>query len=511
MKEIKVRLTQFVMLCTLVAVLLTGIVGCYMANRIIGNSAVQRLKMQSDDAQHSVDDIMSTLESAVGFLDDSIVSSISSPVTFADSAHSIVLFEAKMSGIMRRLGENTPYCSTVYFRYDPDYTTLSTGKFYVKDSNGKMNAEIPTDIYAYPKDDVDHVGWFYKPLEAGEPVWVGPYLNKNIDSYIMSYVMPVKIDGITIGVVGMDIDFAYIVKYVNSVQVYDTGKEYILSDGKMLQYSAGELVLKSVNDSKGKEELYNAVRSSGYKMGRYYDDSKQMMFASTDIKGGLKLVIGVPTAEVYKDSYALISAITILMVVTAIFVMMLSQFFGGKIVSSAYTDKLTGLYNREYFNEKFKKEMKDDPEHHSLVILDIDRFKNVNDTYGHAKGDEALTSVAKELRDVFGPKALLARWGGDEFVCFISTENDLTNCKELLRRVSEDSTEICRSGYTLSVGIYRVLLADDQSVLEKLVDRADKALYDAKMIRNTVVVYNKIESFCREDSNGGNDGDKDRG
>jgi methyl-accepting chemotaxis protein len=76
---------------------------------------------------------------------------------------------------------------------------------------------------------------------AGGPVWIGPYHNSNINRDIMSYVVPIKIQGTLVGVIGMDIDFRYITDYIGQISIYDTGGAFAVSDGNILQYDNGLL------------------------------------------------------------------------------------------------------------------------------------------------------------------------------------------------------------------------------------------------------------------------------
>jgi GGDEF domain-containing protein len=140
------------------------------------------------------------------------------------------------------------------------------------------------------------------------------------------------------------------------------------------------------------------------------------------MNGGLHLVISAPTAEIYENSYRLILLITVLMVASTAAILAISRPICTRIVQMAYTDCLTGLPNREYFRDIYDSRMKEKNIQSTMFMLDIDHFKMVNDTYGHAVGDKVLTAVAGEIRDIFGKNAILSRWGGDEFVGIIPSE-----------------------------------------------------------------------------------------
>jgi len=73
--------------------------------------------------------------------------------------------------------------------------------------DAEFKSLTPTDFSSYDKDDLEHVGWYYIPVNNGKPTWMEPYLNSNINVYMISYVVPIVIDNVKVGIVGMDIDF----------------------------------------------------------------------------------------------------------------------------------------------------------------------------------------------------------------------------------------------------------------------------------------------------------------
>ncbi|MEG2773875.1 MAG: methyl-accepting chemotaxis protein, partial [Acetivibrio sp.] len=116
-----------------------------------------------------------------------------------------------------------------YVRYDPNLTYGTSGLFYTdSDGDGKKDAGTPTDLLAYERDDKEHVGWFYEPLDLGRASWMEPYYNSNLDKTIISYVAPFYIDEKDFGVVGIDFDFDYITKINEKNDVYKTGYTFIM-------------------------------------------------------------------------------------------------------------------------------------------------------------------------------------------------------------------------------------------------------------------------------------------
>lgn len=154
----------------------------------------------------------------------------------------------------------------------------------------------------------------------------------------------------------------------------------------------------------------------------------------------------------------------------------------------AATDSLTGLYNRRYFSKISKKILnlaKRDESKVSVLMLDIDNFKSINDTYGHYIGDEVLIYLSKQLQNSTRVSDVICRYGGEEFVILLpQTDIDGTlSIAEKIRTEVEIHT-ICIDNcddlkFTISIGVSEVNIIADSSIEESL-NRADKALYIAK-------------------------------
>ncbi len=158
-----------------------------------------------------------------------------------------------------------------------------------------------------------------------------------------------------------------------------------------------------------------------------------------------------------------------------------------KLFDQATRDTLTGLYNRTFLNEHLVKEFAFSKRHgHSLtvVMIDADRFKSVNDTFGHAGGDYVLKTIAEILQQTLRLEDVLARYGGEEFLL---VTRELTDAKawqfaERLRKVVEKhefKIGKTRVPVTVSLGVASTVKTEHET-WQKLVDAADRALYEAK-------------------------------
>lgn len=149
-------------------------------------------------------------------------------------------------------------------------------------------------------------------------------------------------------------------------------------------------------------------------------------------------------------------------------------------------DPMTGLYNRRAFNEltlpvlhnvkRYKHDM-------SLILMDIDHFKSINDRFGHNTGDRVIQATAKILQKMIRKGDISARWGGEEFIVLLP-ETDLNQARYFAERVRQEIEQVnisCASErvtYTVSIGIAQ--LDNNISSIEKLIKNADDKLYQAK-------------------------------
>ena len=150
-----------------------------------------------------------------------------------------------------------------------------------------------------------------------------------------------------------------------------------------------------------------------------------------------------------------------------------------------FEDELTGIYNRRfllnYFQHKIPWEtLEDHPL--SLILMDVDHFKKINDTYGHDAGDEVLVWIGALLREIAGEDGLPIRYAGDEFMILLphGERREALNLGEmLLQRVREESLEVEKGGnrlkITVSIGVASA--PGDARTGKGLIKKADTALY----------------------------------
>jgi diguanylate cyclase (GGDEF)-like protein len=176
--------------------------------------------------------------------------------------------------------------------------------------------------------------------------------------------------------------------------------------------------------------------------------------------------------------------------------------YSNAILEPMYKDKLTGAYTKRYAEKLIHDEIATAIKGHkdlTLMMLDLDHFKNVNDTYGHGFGDKVLTSVSGIIKKSLREKDYFIRYGGEEFLAVVPGvgEDLAVNIADRIRHVvetrevfNEEKNVLVKT--TISAGV--ASLKDTDVSVQVFVDQADQALYEAKKTRNSVSLYEQDES-----------------
>ncbi len=175
------------------------------------------------------------------------------------------------------------------------------------------------------------------------------------------------------------------------------------------------------------------------------------------------------------------------------FILMVSQRLRNDLMEVATIDVLTRIPNRlatQVFIEKELSRVQRNQSEFSVLLIDIDDFKQVNDRWGHSVGDEVLVKTASIFQSMIRKQDLVGRWGGEEFLIIVPGSCDAGVLAERVRceiAHSEYSHGAVSFGITVSIGI---TCANESDQIDQILKNADKALYRAKLTKNTVSTVN---------------------
>ncbi len=184
-----------------------------------------------------------------------------------------------------------------------------------------------------------------------------------------------------------------------------------------------------------------------------------------------------------------------------------SQFFANSLQVTVETDHLTKTYSRAAVQEKISEAIRKEKQQekntiHTLLILDIDNFKLINDTYGHKMGDEYLVEFVSATKSSLKAGDILGRLGGDEFIVLIKDVKEKETATKIIKRILTNAQSISIDGVDLSkvgVSIGAVMITDKTADYAELNNMADKALYSAKNAgKNTYEFYENIALLQHE-------------
>ena len=195
------------------------------------------MRAECKGSVQDLDLMMEKIEQSVDTLAQVTTSSIEDFSRFKTDAAYVTEVTDSLAPIAMEFADQTEGALTYYIRYNPEFTEPTSGIFATKNSEEEpFQMLTPTDFSVYDPTDLEHVGWYYIPVNNGAPTWMDPYLNSNINVYMISYVVPIYINGESVGIVGMDIDFGKIQDKIDKIQVYDSGYAFVVNANNQIMY-----------------------------------------------------------------------------------------------------------------------------------------------------------------------------------------------------------------------------------------------------------------------------------
>lgn len=331
MKTIRAKIITLVMVCTIISVAVCGGLSQIGVRSITNRDTKQIISMECKNNAQKIDTTLGRIEQSVDTLAKLAEQSLTDLNKFKTDAEYVDAYTEQLRPTALEFARNTEGAMTYYIRYNPEFTEPTSGIFASRESTEADFEQLtPTDFSIYESDDIAHVGWYYVPVENGTATWMDPYLNSNIDVYMISYVVPIYVDGVSVGVVGMDIDFNEITSMAKEIQIYETGNAFLLnSQGQIAYHESLEIgtdldeldngslasltaaLENEENEGEGIEYRWNGQKKLGY-----YEN----------LSNGMKLVSVVPQAEV-KATMRKIATMMMVAIVIAVVVSAVAAFF----------------------------------------------------------------------------------------------------------------------------------------------------------------------------------------
>lgn len=536
MRSIQSKIIIVILTAVMVGTSIIGMTGIVSLGKASDESSVQEMNLTCREKAQELNTVLGRIEQSVEILSKYTTDNLESIDKLSEDSEYLADYTANLEELSLTIADATDGAVAVYVRFSPDIASCTDGIFKVKSiSSGMFEDEPPTDLSLYSPDDEEHVGWYYIPVNAGRAIWLQPYDNKNIDIYMISYVIPVYKDGELFGVVGMDIDFKYITKLVDDIHIYDTGHAFIMDKDYTIVHSAhyeAGTVVKNLSESLAAAKDGERLRTNTLYEHEFDGVKKKVVFQPLD--NGMILAVTVPVSEIDATK----NILSVQMVIISLVVLLIFVIWGMEIARTivkplrklndaakeiaegnldvslackskdevgtlaksleetvhqlklridyinnlAYTDKLTDIKNNTAYlaeissiDEGIQKQEGD----FAVFVIDVNGLKYINDTYGHSYGNELIIAVSRVAAEVFGRESVY-RIGGDEFVVIRHFTGDVST-DELERSFAEglkSFTGVVRPSAAIGSAVYE---KESDSCYEKVFERADGRMYEKKM------------------------------
>lgn len=552
MKSIQTKMILLILIGIIISSTLIGGTGILSSNEVIDADSAQIMILTCREKAQELNSVLMRIEQSVEILAKYSTDNLTSVDKLSDNAAYMNAYVKKLEELAVTVANETEGAVAVYGRINPDFSNPLAGFFKVKNQESKQfeDTEI-TDISKYSPDDMEHVGWYYVPVNAGKAVWMKPYYNKNIDVYMISYEIPVYKDNELLGVVGMDIDFNYLTDKVDEIKIYDTGSAF-LTDKKLQTIHSkenqdGALAQKYSTDLNDRT-LKNIIR-----LNKLYDYTlngiaRKVTFST--LENGMCLAVTAPVSEIDSAKNMLVwKTLLIAATIMAIFVLItlaiaktiikplkeLSKaaveiadgnlnasltchskdevgslsFSMQKMVAElkermeyvnklAYLDTLTSMKNRTAYSQELmslESEMNNSDCSFAVFVIDVNGLKYINDTYGHDYGNKLLIAASKAITGTFGYENSY-RIGGDEFAVILK-DKTVEQCMEFEKQF-KNSLQNYGDEIRISAAIGSAVYDKNiDHTYDELFKRADSAMYKQKQSMKScgetsdVILWNK--------------------
>lgn len=236
MKSIKTKIISSIILCALLSSAIIGILSIADSRRVSNEGAELALSLTAKNSSTEINALIATIEQSVNTLGNIALDGLDFE-KFKSSSSYVTQYTESLMSDMLDFAENTAGTISAYIRYNPDFTEPTSGIFYIRNSlTSPFESITPTDFTMYDKTDLAHVGWYYIPVENGAPLWMEPYLNENVNIYMISYVVPLFIDGTSVGIIGMDIDFSQLTQSLNESNIFGSSSAFLYNKEGVIMY-----------------------------------------------------------------------------------------------------------------------------------------------------------------------------------------------------------------------------------------------------------------------------------
>lgn len=339
----------------------------------------------------------------------------------------------------------------------------------------------------------NHDFWYYDFINSNKLYGLDVDLDES-DNNVLTVFVNCKVEdsnGNLIGVVGVGLKMNQLQEMLKYYEKNFHIKSFLVNSKGIIQVHVNNNFIQNksltelfpetmfsekiiTNKDSSKTQLYWSKNKEKCLITKYIDGLEWYLIVEKDNSIARNSV----KVQIFKDFVIAIIIIIVLIVFTRYII----NYYKKMMTKLVTTDELTGLPNRRVFNESIQKvinEFRQNNKEAMIFVFDVDRFKEINDSYGHLFGDFVIKKVGEISKEVVGDYGIVTRWGGDEFFGVIygskgEAEKVLLNILNNIHHLEEFKNY----NISVSIGATSIRESDD---MDTLLIRADKGLYDSKV------------------------------
>lgn len=542
--SIRARITTVTLIFVVLVMLLTSIFSYWRVNYLIDENISKNLNLIAENQALKINNTMIEVEDEVNVIASYLNDQIKKADALKDDYKRHSVLENTEHFFVSSI-QNYDSIVANYVYISPDYLDGDVdGYYYKRSTDGTMIDSPIKDYFYHDNASSEASGWYYVTSNDKEEChWLDPYYNPEFNIFIITYEVPVYIEGILVCMVGIDMDFDYLIQTVEGISTRGGGAAYLASSDWKVHY-----LLEDDENGNHLETHHNPdeitfdvllSESSDENLIRFNQNGEDSVMSFVTLRNGMKLIVYESYKNAYKARTDTVFFVTILSSMLGVVFIILSvinsnilsrpikeltkaaqkigsgdfdvvipdcniteiQILANTLRSSSdqlrkytknmesliYIDDLTHVKNKAAYSmavENIQHHIDTEPNYcFGVAMFDMNYLKNINDKYGHEAGDTAIKTCSNIICKVYEHSPVF-RVGGDEFVVIL-TGHDYENREKLEERFF-DELKINRQS---STHFYEaVSIAYGMAVYDKDMDsnymhvfsRADFEMYKCK-------------------------------
>jgi methyl-accepting chemotaxis protein len=408
------KIVSAIVVCCIAISVLVGGICISSSSRFIETEAKEKLLLMSESKANELNIIYGAVESSVRGLAAATKATLDME-NLKTNPNYMKEYQLELEEITKSFGEMANGGMGAYVYINPELTGDVYGAWFADTKgSGVLEKQELGAINEFTPDNED-LAWYYEPVQAGKPVWLEPYEDSDLKIRMISYVVPMYIDKVLIGVVGMDINFNKISNIIDKTKIYDTGQLALLDkdydfmirpsfkqeeDADAVAQASEQTSVPGVSNLATEENgalkfLTDEIAKDKLGMTEYSYKGIQKIFGYTHLSNGFIMIIDVPKEQVLKNINKL-KVITVELVAIGVIAAIIIALFVGSMISKPIL-QITKLINKTAdfdltIEGNYDKLLKNKDETGVMARAVVDMRKSLREMIEDIKSNAARTS-----------------------------------------------------------------------------------------------------------------------